>query len=103
MAKQEDMWGRVKSHYNVCATEPAAESVAGFLIEKHAEHFELDGTGERIPLEGWTYALGMSPVVDFVVAVALATQESKALSESADDYVLRLQNRLMDKKLYKPR
>ena len=102
MATQKDMWDRVKSHYNACDTEPASEGVAGFLIEKHPECFELDGTGDRVPMKGWTYALGMSPVVDFVVAVALATQESKALSESADDYVLRLQNRLMDKQLFKP-
>lgn len=96
------MWERVKSAYTVSDTEPASEFVAGFLIEKHAERFELDGTGTRVPMKGWTYALGMSPVVDFVVAVALATQESKALAESADDYVLRLQNRLMDKQLFKP-
>jgi hypothetical protein len=97
------MWERVKTFYRACATEPAAEGIAGFLIEKHTECFELDGTGDLVPMKGWTYALGMSPVVDFVVAVALATQESKALSESADHYVLRLQSRLMDKQLFKPR
>ncbi len=94
MSVPQEVWEILKKSYRVSAAKAVAQHAASLLLERHSNYFRVDTKTDS--------EFTRFHFVEFVITITLAASEAKALGESPEEFVDRLQRVLMAQRAHQP-